>query len=95
MVKIDPDEDMSMLTLTDAQKQKAALARKTNLDIINAVYKLADQFKIEGGPWPLLRAIGWGNLGEKRGDLYKGPNIDEITGLTHGQKLALKTILGI
>jgi hypothetical protein len=95
MGKADSDEDMSMLTSTDAQKQKAALAKKTNQDIINAVYKLTDQFKIKGGPWPLLRAVGWGNLGEKRGDHYTGPIIDEVDGLTYGQKEALKTILGI
>ena len=95
MGKIDSDEDMSMPSSTDAQRQKAALAKKTNQDIINAVYKLAEQFKIKGGPWPLLRAVGWGKLGDKRGELYKGPPIDEVKGLTHGQKEALKTILGI
>ena len=95
MGKIDSDEDMSLLTSTDAQRQKAALAKKTNQDIINAVYKVVDQLKIKGGPWPLLRAAGWGKLGDKRGDLYKGPNIDEIEGLTPEQKTSLKTILGI
>jgi hypothetical protein len=95
MADIFGDGLKNLSTGADAQKQKEALAKKTNQDIINAVYKLADQFNIKGGPWPLLRAIGWGKLGEKRADLYKGPSIDEIEGLTHGQKEALKTILGI
>ena len=95
MADIFGDGLMNLNSGNDIQKQKEALAKKTNQDIINAVYKLADQFKIKGGPWPLLRAVGWGNLGEKRGDHYSGPIIDEVKGLTHGQKEALKTILGI
>ena len=95
MVNIDSDEQMNMLTSTDSQKQKEALAKKTNQDIINATYKVADQLKLKGGPWPLLRAAGWAKLSEKRGDLYKGPFIDDIEGLTPEQKTALKTVLGI
>jgi hypothetical protein len=79
----------------DVQKQKDALVKKTNQDIINAAYKVADQLKLKGGPWPLLRAAGWGNLTEKRGDLYKGPFIDDIAALTPEVKAALKTILGL
>ena len=56
----------------DLQRQKDALAKKTNQDIINAAYKVADQLKLKGGPWPLLRSAGWGHLTEKRGELYKG-----------------------
>jgi hypothetical protein len=79
----------------DVQKQKDALSRKTNQDIINAAYKAADQLKLKGGPWPLLRAAGWGHLTEKRGDHYKGPFIDDIAALTPEVKAALKTILGL
>jgi hypothetical protein len=57
--------------------------------------KAADQLKLKGGPWPLLRAAGWGHLTEKRGDLYKGPFIDDIAALTPEVKAALKTILGL
>ena len=79
----------------DVQKQKDALAKKTNQDIVNAVYKVADQLKLKGGPWPLLRSANWGNLTEKRGDLYKGPFIDDIAALTPEVKEALKKILGL
>jgi hypothetical protein len=79
----------------DLQKQKDALAKKTNQDIINAAYKVADQLKLKGGPWPLLRSAGWGRLTEKRGDLYKGPFIDDIAALPAEVKAALKTILGL
>ena len=81
--------------LTNLQAQKDAIAKKTNQDIINAAYKVADELKLNGGPWPLLRAAGWGRLTEKRGDLYKGPAVDEIEKLTPEQKLALKRVLGI
>ncbi|MGV8027246.1 MAG: hypothetical protein AB2L18_11875 [Anaerolineaceae bacterium] len=85
----------------DAQKQgslatqKEAIAKKTNQDIINAAYKVADELKLAGGPWPLLRAAGWGHLTDNRGSLYKGPAIDEIESLTPEQKVALKRILGL
>lgn len=79
----------------DIQKQKDALAKKTNQDIINAVYKVADQLKLKGGPWPLLRSAGWGHLTDKRGDLYKGPFIDDIAALTPEVKEALKRALGL
>jgi len=82
-------------TVVSLESQKAALAKKTNQDIINAAYKVADQLKLPGGPWPLLRAAGWGHLTDKRGDLYKGPAIDEIEALTAEQKAALKKILGL
>jgi hypothetical protein len=81
--------------LTNLQAQKDAIAKKTNQDIINAAYKVADELKLKGGPWPLLRAAGWGRLTEKRGDLYKGKAVDEIEKLTPEQKAALKRVLGI
>lgn len=80
---------------TSLQKQKEAIGKKTNQDIINAAYKVADQLKLKGGPWPLLRAAGWGHLTDNRGDLYKGPAVDEIDKLTAEQKTALKRVLGI
>ena len=86
MVNIESDDQLDVLNATPSQFQKAALAKKTNQDLINAAYKVADQLKLKGGPWPLLRAAGWGNLGDKRGDLYKGPIIDDIAGLTPEKK---------
>lgn len=85
-------ENVKKLSL---DKQKEALAKKTNQDIINAAYKVADELKLKGGPWPLLRAAGWGNLTDNRGGLYKGPAIDEIDALTAEQKTALKKVLGL
>ena len=80
---------------TDLQKQKDAIAQKTNQEIINAAYKVAEELKLKGGPWPLLRAAGWGRLTDKRGDHYKGRAIDEIEKLTPEQKIALKRALGL
>ena len=76
-------------------KQKEAIAKKTHQDIINAAYKVADELKLKGGPWPLLRAAGWGNLTDDRGALYKGPAVDEIEALTAEQKKALKKVLDL
>ena len=92
MANIDSDEQLGALRLASL---KASLSQKTNQDIINAAYKVAEQLKLKGGPWPLLRAAGWGDLADKRGEKYKGPAIDEIPGLTPEQKAAFKTVLGI
>jgi hypothetical protein len=73
---------------TDLQTQKDAIAQKTNQQIINAAYKVAEELNLKGGPWPLLRAAGWG-------DHYKGRAIDEIEKLTPEQKTALKRELGL
>jgi hypothetical protein len=80
---------------TDLQTQKDAIAQKTNQQIINAAYKVAEELNLKGGPWPLLRAAGWGHLTDKRGDHYKGRAIDEIEKLTPEQKTALKRELGL
>lgn len=85
----------STLFQTDLQKQKDAMALKTNQQIINAAYKVAEDLKLKGGPWPLLRAAGWGHLTDKRGDHYKGKAIDEMEKLTPEQKTALKVALGL
>ena len=77
------------------EKQKEAIAKKTNQEIINAAYKVAEVLKLKGGPWPLLRSAGWGHLTDNRGDLYKGPAVDEIKELTEEQKTALKKVLGL
>jgi hypothetical protein len=85
----------SSIFQTSIQAQKEAMAKKTNQTIINAAYKVADELKLPGGPWPLLRAAGWGHLTDKRGDLYKGKAVDEIDKLTAEQKAALKRVLGL
>lgn len=80
---------------TNIEQQKVAIAKKTNQDIINAAYKVAEELDLKGGPWPLLRAAGWGHLTDNRGDHYKGKAIDEIEKLTPEQKSALKRVLGL
>jgi hypothetical protein len=82
-------------TQTNLQAERDAIGRKTNQEIINAAYKVADELKLKGGPWPLLRSAGWGRLTEKRGNLYKGKAIDELDKLTAEQKAALKRVLGL
>jgi len=76
-------------------RQEEVLKTKTHQDLINAVYKVAEELKVEGGPWPMLRAAGWGHFTDDRGKLYKGPIIDDIEGFTAEQKAALKKHLGI
>ena len=76
-------------------KQKELLAKKTHQDFINAAYKVADELKLKGGPWPLLRLAGWGHFTDDRGKLYSGPAIDEIEALTPEVKAALKKKLGV
>jgi len=76
-------------------KQAEILKTKTHQDLINAVYKIAEELKSEGGPWPILRAAGWGKFTDDRGALYKGPIIDDLEKLTDEQKAALKKQLGI
>ena len=83
------------LTEAELKKQKELLHKKTHQDLINAVYKVADELKVEGGPWPMLRAAGWGNFTDDRGKKYDGPAIDEIEGFDPAQKAALKKILGV
>lgn len=93
--KVDQAKRAELQKADVLKKQKEAIAKKTNQDIINAAYKVAEELKLKGGPWPLLRAAGWGNLTDKRGDLYKGPAIDEIKELTAEQKAALKKVLDL
>ena len=93
--KAEFQQQLSEQKQRSLQAQKEAISKKTNQDIINAAYKVADELKLVGGPWPLLRAAGWGHLTDKRGDLYKGPAIDEIDALTPEQKAALKRVLGL
>jgi hypothetical protein len=83
------------LTEAELKKQKELLHKKTHQDLINAVYKVADELKVEGGPWPMLRAVGWGHFTDDRGKKYDGPAIDEIEGFDPAQKAALKKILGV
>ncbi len=92
---ISETESASTPPANTRQQQEAALAKKTHQDLINAAYKVADKLQLKGGPWPLLRAAGWGHLTDNRGNLYKGPFIDDIEGLTTEQKAALKTELGL
>lgn len=83
------------LTEAELKRQKELLHKKTHQDLINAVYKVAEELKVEGGPWPMLRAAGWGHFTDDRGKKYDGPAIDEIEGFDPAQKAALKKILGV
>jgi hypothetical protein len=83
------------LTEVELKRQREFLHTKTHQDLINAVYKVAEELKVEGGPWPMLRAAGWGHFTDDRGKKYDGPAIDEIEGFEFAQKVALKKVLGI
>jgi N-acetylmuramoyl-L-alanine amidase len=65
----------------------------TNQDIITAIYKLAES-KGENG-WALLKRAGLTHLVQNRYDLYSGPPIEALTGLTPEERRLLAQILGI
>ena len=88
-------EKREALTEAELKKQREFLHTKTHQDLINAVYKVAEELKVEGGPWPMLRALGWGNFTDDRGKKYDGPAIDEIEDVEFTHKVALKKQLGI
>jgi hypothetical protein len=79
---------------TDLQQQKEAIAKKTNREIINAAYKVVEEFKLRDRPRLPLRAAEWDHLTDNRSDLYKDSAVDEIEILTLEQKTALKRELG-
>lgn len=83
------------LTEAELKKQRDLLHTKTQQDLVNAVYKVAEELKVEGGPWAMLRAAGWGNFTDDRGKKYDGPAIDEIEAFDPAQKAALKKVLEI
>ena len=74
------------------EKQAAVLKTKTHQDLINAAYKAAEELKIS--PFALLKEE-WSNFTNTRGDLYKGPIIDDLKHLDDKQKAALKKALGL
>jgi hypothetical protein len=88
-------EKREALSEAELKKQREILHTKTHQDLINAVYKVAEDLKVEGGPWPILRALGWGNFTDDRGKKYDGPAIDEIEDVEFAHKVALKKVLGI
>ena len=88
-------EKRKALTEAELKKQEEILHTKTHQDLVNAVYKVADELKVKGGPWPMLRAAGWGHFTDDRGKKYDGPAIDKIDGFDPAQKAALKKVLGI
>ncbi len=65
----------------------------TNQQLINAIYKLAES-RGENG-WALLKRAGLTHLVNKRYELYSGPPIETLTGLTIEERKLLAQILGI
>lgn len=88
-------EKRKALSKKELEEQREILHSKTHQDLINAVYKVADELKLEGGPWPMLRELGWGHFTDDRGKKYDGPAIDEMEDLDFEKKVALKKALGI
>jgi len=65
----------------------------THQDMINAFYYAASLEDIGG--WSLVDRAGLGYIGLDRDELYTGPIIAELTGLTEKQKEAISAYLGV
>lgn len=65
----------------------------THQDLINAFYKAASTNGTGG--WTLVERAGLGYIGEDRAEIYSGPVIEKLPGLTQAQKDAISEALGL
>jgi lysozyme len=83
-------------TLNDALDQFSvsfAALGITHQDMINAIYYAAS---LEGvGGWSLVVKAGLGYIGSNREEIYKGPDLENLPGLTWQQKEAIAAFLGV
>ena len=67
--------------------------RFTNQELITAIYRVAEA-RGENG-WALLKKAGLTHLVNKRYELYSGPPIEALPGLTQEERQAIAQMLGI
>jgi lysozyme len=65
----------------------------THQDMINAIYYAASLENLGG--WSLVLKAGIGYIGDDRDQVYEGPGLEELPGLTQSQKGAIAAYLGV
>jgi hypothetical protein len=70
---------------------RTGLEGKTNQDIINVIYKAAEELKIPG--WTLLAKLKLEHLVDARTAPYSGPTLASLPDLTNDQKAVILKVL--
>jgi hypothetical protein len=71
--------------------QQVGLQGKTNQDVINVIYKAADELKMPA--WSLLAKVRLEHLVDARSAPYTGPAVSALPGLTDDQKAVILKVL--
>ena len=71
--------------------RQSGLIGKTNQDMINVIYKAADELKMPA--WTLLATVKLEKLVDARSAPYTGPAVSDMPGLTSDQKAVIQKIL--
>jgi len=71
--------------------RQSGLIGKTNQDMINVIYKAADELKMPA--WTLLATVKLEKLVDARSAPYAGPAVADMPGLTSDQKAVIQKIL--
>lgn len=77
--------------LAPARAARAGLEGKINQDLINVIYKAADELGMP--PWKLLTTAKLEGLVDDRSGAYTGPAIADLPGLTPEQKKVVQKVL--
>ncbi len=67
------------------------LEGKTNQDIINVIYKAAEELKMP--PWSLLKKAKLEHLVDDRKAVYSGPPVAGLPNLTYDEKVVIQKVL--
>jgi hypothetical protein len=70
---------------------RSGLEGKTNQDMINVIYKAADELKMPA--WTLLATAKLEKLVDARTAPYSGPAVSDLPGLTPDQKSVIQKVL--
>jgi hypothetical protein len=77
--------------LKEFKAARSGLEGRTNQDIINVIYKAADELKMPA--WTLLATAKLEKLVDARTAPYSGPAISDLPGLTPDQKAVIQKVL--
>lgn len=77
--------------LAPARPARLGLEGKINQDLINVIYKAADELGMP--PWKLLSTAKLEGLVDDRSGAYTGPAIADLPGLTPEQKKVVQRVL--
>lgn len=90
-VKPGLGQAMDREDLDRARELRPFLEDKTNQDIINVIYKAAEDLKVP--PWSLIKKAKLEHLVEARKAPYSGPTVANLPGLTDKEKAAILKVL--